>query len=303
MTGQVLEAVISLSEIAEIELVILKRLKERTVGDHTSVAKGPGHDFVGTREWEPSDRVSSIDWAQSSLTNFSPIITREFDQNSRATVLAVADGSLSTRCGIAGLTIGHAIARCIATFGLSATFFQDAFGLLLFDRHGVAGSIRPRIGRPHVLHCLDVYNRQTGSQTPGETSGLVDTIASHLRQPTLLPVISDFLSTDALDIVADLARLNGVHDVLLVVTNARAAYRLPAIMDRWVRVADVETGEMRVLSHAQCEQLEHEVEEWQSVVARRARDLDLDIVRVDLDGRQLELALTAFVAERRGRKL
>src|SRR5262249_15364063 len=45
MTGQVLEPVISLSEIAEIELVMLKRLKERTVGDHTSVAKGPGHDF------------------------------------------------------------------------------------------------------------------------------------------------------------------------------------------------------------------------------------------------------------------
>src|SRR5262249_10409830 len=133
-------------------------------------------------------------------------------------------------------------------------------------------------------------------------SRLVDTIASHLRQPTLLPVISDFLSTDALDVVADLARLNGVHDVLLVVTNARGAFRLPSIADGWVRVADGETGEMRVLSLAQCEQLAAEVEEWQSVVVQRARHLDLDIVRVDLDDRQLELALTTFVAERRGRK-
>ncbi len=303
MTGRALEPVISLSEIAEIELVILKRLKERTVGDHTSVAKGPGHDFVGTREWEPSDRVSAIDWAQSSLTNFSPIITREFDQNSRATVLAVADGSLSTRCGTAALMIGNAVARCIATFGLSATFFQDAFGLLLFDRQSVVASIRPRIGRPHVLHCLDVYNRYTGSETSGERSRLVDTIASHLRQPTLLPVISDFLSTDAPEVVAELARLNGVHDVLLIMTNAQAAYRLPPIVDGWVRVSDVETGEIRVLSHAQCERLGDEVDHWQSAVVQRARDLDLDIVRVDLDGRQLELALAAFVAERRGRKL
>jgi len=302
MNGPNADPVVSLAEIAEIELVILRRLKERTVGDHTSVAKGPGHDFVGTRGWEPSDRVSAIDWAQSSLTNFSPIITREFDQNSRATVLAVADGSLSTRCGSAGRTIGSAVARCIATFGLSATFFQDAFGLLVFDHQKVVASIRPRIGRPHVLRCLDLYNIRSGSEAWGKAPRLIDMVASHLRQPTLLPVISDFLSADAPDIVNDLARLNGVHDVVLVMADARAAYALPPIADGWVRVADAETGETHVLSHAECERLDEEVGRWQTGIVRQARDLDLDVVRVELDSGQLELALTAFVAERRWRK-
>ena len=75
-------------------------MKEFTLGDHASVFKGAGFNFVGLRDWEPGDRVSSIDWAQSSLTNFSPLITREFEQDSNATIVAVADASLSTRCGV-----------------------------------------------------------------------------------------------------------------------------------------------------------------------------------------------------------
>ena len=112
-------------EIAEIELFIIKRMKEFTLGDHASVFKGAGFNFVGVRDWEPGDRMSSIDWAQSSLTNFSPLITRDFEQDSNATIVAVADASLSTRCGVAGVTIAAAIARAVAAAGLSAMFFQD----------------------------------------------------------------------------------------------------------------------------------------------------------------------------------
>src|SRR5436190_14691117 len=105
---------VNLSEIAEIELFILRRMKEFTLGDHASVFKGPGFNFVGVRDWEPGDRLSSVDWAQSSLTNFTPMITREFEQNSTGTIVAVADASLSTRCGAAGTSIGAAVARSIA---------------------------------------------------------------------------------------------------------------------------------------------------------------------------------------------
>jgi hypothetical protein len=66
------EALVNLQEIAEIELFIVRRMKEFTLGDHASVFKGAGFNFVGVRDWEPGDRMSSIDWSQSSLTNFSP---------------------------------------------------------------------------------------------------------------------------------------------------------------------------------------------------------------------------------------
>ncbi len=141
-------------------------MKEFTLGDHASVFKGPGFNFVGVRDWEPGDRMSSIDWAQSSLTNFSPMIMREFEQPSNATIIAVADASLSTRCGTHGTPIAAAIARSVAAVGLSAVFFQDLFGLITFDEgFRQVAAARPRIGKPHVIHCLDLYQHRTRNAT------------------------------------------------------------------------------------------------------------------------------------------
>ena len=151
---------VNLQDIAEIEMFILRRMKEFTLGDHASVFKGSGFNFVGLRDWEPGDRMSSIDWSQSSLTNFSPLITREYEQDSNAAIVAVVDASLSTRCGMTGVTIATAIARAVAAAGLSAMFFQDRFGIVTFDeRFGPLASARPRIGRSHLLYCLDLYRR------------------------------------------------------------------------------------------------------------------------------------------------
>src|SRR5687768_6861697 len=175
---------INLQEIAEIELFILKRMKEFTLGDHASVFKGPGFNFVGIRDWEPGDRTSSIDWAQSSLTNFSPIITREFEQPSNAAIIAVADASPSTRCGAAGTPIAAAVARSVASVGLSAVFFQDLFGLITFDEaFRPVAAVRPRVGKPHVLHCLELYQQANGNEADAGRGNLTATIEAHLRRP------------------------------------------------------------------------------------------------------------------------
>jgi uncharacterized protein (DUF58 family) len=298
---------VNLSEIAEIELFILRRMKEFTLGDHASVFKGSGFNFVGLRDWEPGDRLSSIDWAQSSLTNFSPMIMREFEQDSTATVMAVADASLSTRCGAAGVPIAAAIARSVAAVGLSAVFFQDQFGLITFDdtfRQVVA--VRPRIGKPHVIYCLDLYQKARGSNLPppGDTaeSDVVATIESHLRKTSLVPVISDFLFADAPRVLNELSLLNGMHDVFLMMVDVRFAYKLPPSSAGWIETFDVETGTTRVVSRREFARLAGRVEEWQDRVMRMARDADLDMVRVGLDRWEMETTLVEFVRERRLRK-
>src|SRR5258706_12336744 len=127
------EPFVNLSELTEIELLIMRRMREFTIGEHRSLFHGSGFDFVGLRDWQPGDRMSHIDWGQSTLTNFSPMVVRDSEQRIPATVIAVADGSLSTRCGIDGVPIAAAIARAIGTIGMSAVFFQDMFGLITFD--------------------------------------------------------------------------------------------------------------------------------------------------------------------------
>jgi uncharacterized protein (DUF58 family) len=278
-------------------------MKEFTLGDHASVFKGSGFNFVGIRDWQPGDRLSHIDWAQSSMTNFSPLITREFEQDSTATVLAVADASMSTRCGAAGVPIAAAIARSIAAVGLSAVFFQDQFGLVTFDDgFRQVAAARPRIGKPHVIYCLDLYQQVKDAEPLTVQSEVTASIESHLRKTSLVPVISDFLFADAPRVLHELSLLNGMHDVFLMMADVRFAYALPAASAGWIEVFDIETGGTRVVSRRELARLASRVEEWQERVMRLARDADLDIVRVGLDRWEMETTLVEFVRERRLRK-
>ena len=298
------EPLVNLSEIAEIELFILKRMKEFTLGDHASVFKGSGFNFVGLRDWEPGDRMASIDWAQSSMNNFSPLVTREFEQNSNATIIAVADASPSTRCGVGGASIAAAIARSVATVGMSAVLFQDMFGLITFGEgfHQLSAA-RPRIGKPHVIYCLDLYQRPKHVAVPSDQSDVTATIASHLRKTSLVPIISDFLFVDAPRIINELSMLNAAHDVFLIMVDARFAYRLPDVSAGWIETFDVETGHTRIVSRREFARLADRVEQWQEEILRLARDADLDMVRVGLDRWEMETTLFEFLAERRLRKI
>jgi uncharacterized protein (DUF58 family) len=296
-------SLVNLDEIAEIELFVLRRMQELTLGDHSSLHKGPGFRFVGSRDWQPGDRSSAIDWAQSSLTNFSPLIVREYEQDSNASIVAVADTSLSTRCGAGGALIATAIARAVAAVGLSAVLFQDLFGLVTFDdRFEQRAVARPRIGRSHVLYCLDLYQQATALDDAGGIRDVITAIEGQLRRPALVPVISDFLFPDVSRVLRELSLLNNVHDVYLVMADVRFAYELPGVSDGWVEAFDIESGGTRVLSRRELRRLAARVTQWQDEVSRAARDADLDIVRVGLDRWDMETALVQFAAERRLRK-
>jgi uncharacterized protein (DUF58 family) len=295
---------VNLADITEIELVFLRRMKDVTIGDHRSRSHGTGFDFLGLRDWQAGDRFTSIDWAQSSLTNFSPFIVREFEQPSTATVVAVADLSLSTRCGVTGVPIAAAVARAIATIGMSATFFQDPFGLVTFDagfEHVAA--IRPRTGRSHVVHCVDAYQHQQGLLAVKRIGGVGTTLAGFLRGKALMPVISDFLFDEPGAVLKELAFLNATHDVFVVLVDSAFAFELPSISAGWIETVDVETGRARTISRRALRKMAARIRDWQADIRRAAKDLDLDVVSIGLDQAKADIALSEFVAERRLRKM
>ena len=294
---------VDFAEISEIELRILKRMKEYTLGDHGSVFHGTGVDFVGLRDWQAGDRLSSIDWPQSTLTNFNPMVIREYEQPGTAPIVVIADQSPSTRCGMAGTPIAAGIARAMATIGLSAVYFQDLFGIMTFDK-GFASlaALRPRVGRGHVIHCLDAYQGRVGMEEVRTGQRLATTIAGHLRRTTLLPVISDFLFDDAPERVKEIAELNSVHDVFLVIIDSAFAFELPDVSAGWVSAFDVETGETRLMSRREVRSLSERVHKWQDDLERQAHDRGLDVLRVGVDPDKSVPALLEFVMVRRLRK-
>lgn len=296
-------ALISLNDITEIELLILRRMREMTIGDHRSLAHGSGFDYVGLRDWQAGDRFSTIDWAQSSLNNFSPLIVREFEQPSTATVTVVADASLSTRCGVNGVPIARGVARALATVGMSAVFFQDLFSMIAFQGPRQFAALRPRIGRNHVMHCLDAYQHGVGLQDVPFASSLSMTLGSFMRKTGLVVFVSDFLFDDAETVIRELSLLNSTHDVFLVMAEAAFAFELPPVSAGWIETVDVETGRSRLLSRTEFGRLASRVRQWQDHVAARARDADLDLVRIGPEGLASDLALAEFVAERRLKKV
>ena len=314
---QEIAPLVNLSEISEIELVILKRMREFTLGEHRSLFHGTGFDFVGLRDWVPGDRFEHIDWAQSSLTNFSPLVMRDFAQPSTAGVVVVADHSRSTRCGVDALPegvvgpaaargnvlIAHAVARAIATIGMSAVFFQDTFGLITFQGgFEQLQAIRPRVGKNQVIHCLDAYQYERGLEDLKSLGSLSGSLSGFMRKTSLVPVVSDFLFDDIGPVLGELARVNAQHDVFLVIVDATFAYRLPAVSAGWVEAVDVETGRSRVVSRGQLAGMAEKVRGWQDEVAALARRAGLDVLRLDLDDTKSDIALAEFAVERRLRK-
>jgi uncharacterized protein (DUF58 family) len=307
---QEVEPLINLSEITEIELLILKRMREFTIGEHASMFHGTGFDYVGLRDWQAGDRFEHIDWPQSSLNNFSPMVIREFEQPTTSSVIIVADRSASTRCGAnagqtdnRGTQIATLIARAIATVGMSAVFFQDSIGLVTFNE-GLSnlGAVRPRIGKGQVIHCLEAYQDGHGLQDIKNVGSVSATLTGFSRKTAMMPVISDFLFDEAPEFLRELRQVNNVHDVVVMLVDATFAFELPKVSAGWIEVYDVETGRTRMMSRRELARQSERVRAWQDEVARQAKDNDLDVVRLSLNQVQFDVSLVEWVAERRLRR-
>jgi uncharacterized protein (DUF58 family) len=290
-------------------LIILKRMREFTIGEHASMFHGTGFDYVGLRDWQAGDRFEHIDWPQSSLNNFSPLIVREFEQPTTSSAIIVADRSASTRCGAnsgandnRGMQIATLIARAIATVGMSAVFFQDSIGLITFDEgFRELGAVRPRIGKGQVIHVLEAYQNGYGLQDIQNVGSLSATLTGFSRKTAMMPVISDFLFDEAPEFLKELRQVNSVHDVFIMIVDASFAFELPKVSAGWVEVYDVETGRTRMMSRRELARQSAR----QGVAGRNrapGKENDLDVIRLSVDQVKFDVALIEWVAERRLRR-
>jgi hypothetical protein len=231
------------------------------------------------------------------------MVVRDYEQRSTATVYAIADASLSTRCGIDGVPIAAAIARTIGTIGMSAVFFQDMFGLITFGANfSDLATIRPRVGKNQVIHCLEAYQFQEGLMPLKASDSLSMTLAGMMRKTSMVPVISDFLFDNAGDVMKELSLLNAMHDVFIVLVDSAFAFEMPSISAGWIEAFDVETGKSNVMSRGALRSLSARTRQWQDEVARMAKASDLDVLRIGVDELETAIALSEFIAERRLRK-
>ena len=294
------QPLVSWEEIQDIELVVVRRMQEFATGLHRSVFYGSGFDLVGLRDWQPGDRPSAVDWAQSSLTNFSPLMTREFEQESTASVIIVADTSLSTQCGVTGTPIAKVVARTVATLAIAAAFFQDLVGLVTMNGPARRLVVRPQTGKRHAMHCLEVYQDNLSEPDSRGTPASNGELSGLLRKRSVIPVVSDFLVDDPEPLIDECTELNAFHDVFVVVVDSAFAFELPGVSAGWIEGYDIESGRSRVLSASELERLSDRVRERQDRTEAHASTRGLDVVRVH-PGHE-HVALSDFLTARRLQK-
>ena len=302
MTVESAVDLISLAEIENVELAVARRMHEHMLGAHPSIFQESGFEFVGLRDWQPGDRLSSTDWPASTLTNFSPLVTREFEQQSTARLVIVADTSLSTRCGVNGVPIASLIARTVALLGFSAAVFQDSVGLITFDERSRQMDERPKVGRNQVLHCVRSYQDQVFSRGPQHTNQPRQALAGLLRKVSVVPVISDFLFEDYEKLFDEIRMLQSTHDAFVVLVDSSYAFELPVLSDGWIEGMDVETGKSRLFSMADVTRIGASVSQWQDGVEIAAKARGLEVLRVNSDSDHFYAEAIRFMANRRMKK-
>ena len=318
MTAPASDPLVGWDEIQDIELVIVRRMREHGSGAHPSAFRGAGHEPAGLRDWQPGDRPSAIDWAQSTLTNFAPLVTREQEHESTARIVIVADTSLSTRCGAGGVPVATIIARTVGTLALAGALFQDQVGLVTLDGSYRRLAVRPRVGKSHAVHCLETYQAAVATgEAAGGPAGVGGTdagaradsgvrsdagLSALLRRTSLVPVISDFLFDGAEAFLGELADLNARHDAFVVLVDASYAFELTGAPAGWIEACDVETGRTAMLSADEFRSLGAEVRAWQDRLAARAAELGLEVLRLGADAGRFHETVVDFLADRRMRR-
>lgn len=285
---------LNLAEIKEIEISVLRRIQELTTGDHKSVFRGAGFDLVGLREWQPGDKLSSVDWPQSAINNYDPMLVREFEEDKGGTILIVADASLSMQCGTNGLSSGDIASKIIATIGFSGVFFQDLNGLFIFDGQYGYDYTRPRLGRNHVVNCISKYFNPEFSHSAGSFNGLAGMIMGSLKRTSIIPVISDFLFPDTEDFIEALSVIKTRHDVFGVMVDCSFLFNLPEVPDGWVSCADVESGRPVLLSKLEFTRMVKRVTDYQDEAIQMAHEKGIEVVKLSRDRPQFFNDLTEF---------
>ncbi len=292
------------SEINEIDICVLRRLRELTGGDHASVYRGSGFNFAGTRDWQPGDRLSAVDWPQSALNNYDPILVREFEEGKSGIILIVADASLSMRCGANGVLSNHIALRAIATLGFSGVFFQDLTGLFMFDHRYQYLYARPRLGKNQVVNCLSRYNVSNFSGNAGSFTDLAAKITANLKRTSIVPVISDFLYEES-EIDGIIRCLNTVklrHDLFVVMIDCSFLFNLESVSDSWIECVDVENGRTHLFSKKEFTRMANKIIDHQERAEEMLKGKGIEVIKVGVDKNSFFNTLIEFFFIRRTKR-
>lgn len=284
-------------ELRYVEVYTAKRIRNLRAGTYTSRVRGAGFDFDEHRLYRPSDDVRRIDWNVTARLN-EPFI-RQTHAERELNVLIAVDLTRSMAFGSSRYDKKELTLIVAACLVFSALADQINTGFLIFtDR--VVSYRPPRCARGRAWRFLEDLWALPPS---GERTAILPAVrflAGHLKKPSLVFLVSDFVTDEDLAAAGDLKILARRHDVVGVVVEDPAERALPGGGGA-VRVKDLESGaEMRVgLSRRLRDDYAEVTRRWSDALTETFYRVPMEHVVVRADHHVIEPLLRLFAARRR----
>lgn len=228
----------SRAALAQLELLVTRRLDGVLNGDHRGLLPGPGTEPGEARAYEPGDDVRTMDWSVTARTT-EPHIRQTIADRELETWIVV---DLSPTLDVQGRygTKRRLVEAAVATVGFLSAGGGSRVGMV------ITGDGRPRVlratgGRDHVRRLLEEVSRSDPRVSPGGTlHDCLHSVRNAARRHGLVVVISDFLA----DVTWERALrvLGARHEFLAVHVADPLDIALPAVGSALLQ--DPATGEV-----------------------------------------------------------
>ena len=222
--------------LRHLEWHVLRRLDGRLQGDHRTLRRGEGAEFLDLRGYRWGDDVRHIDWNVTARTG--ELHVREYLEDRELTAWLLLDRSRSMAFGAAARTKELVLAELAGVFGQLLIRNGNRVGALVYDGEGVT-TIPPAQGRSQVLRLVGELLRPLDAGRSTDLAVLFDHAWRVVRRRSLVVTVSDFISEPGWD--RPLQRLTARHEVVAVRMLDPREYELPDA--GLLVVEDAESGE------------------------------------------------------------
>jgi uncharacterized protein (DUF58 family) len=223
--------------LRRLEWHVVRRLDGRLQGNYRTLLRGHGTDFRDLREYEAGDDVRHIDW--NVTARMDTLFVRQYAEDRELTAWLLLDRSASMAFGRADRTKERLLRDLSATVAHLLVRTGNRVGAILYD-NDVERVIPPRQGRDQVLSLVrDLLRPPRPGGGVTDLGGLLETAAAMVRRPSLIVLVSDFISTPGWE--RPLRQLAHRHEVVGIRLFDRREFDLPDA--GLIAVQDAETGE------------------------------------------------------------
>ena len=218
-------ATTSRAALAQLELLVTRRLDGVLNGDHRGLLPGPGTEPGEARAYEPGDDVRTMDWSVTARTTVPHIRQTIADRELETWIVVDLAPSVEVEGGYGSKR--RLVEAAVATVGFLSALGGSRVGIIL------TGPGQPRVfraggGRDHVRRLLEEVSRSSADVTPGgRFDDALRAVRSAARRHGLVVVVSDFLSD--IDWERSLRVLGTRHEFLAVHVADPLDIALPAV--------------------------------------------------------------------------